>query len=127
MILHPKKGGRSLFSHVFDQPPPHTHLPKPRKIGFQVGVAFEGGGGLDQKSMGDAFIAQNNDYTRVKKTIQPVEVGHANSPQKDQKGRYVAYSPIYRPAWPLNTNLCDVIFEQYRLKSCIRRLCTNLV
>ena len=58
---------------------------------------------------------------------RPRKVGHANSLQKDQKGGYMAYSPIYGRGWLLSNNLCEVIFEQYRLKSCISRLCTNLV
>ena len=32
---------------------------------------------------------------RVKPTIQPLEVGYTNSPEKAQKGVYVAFSPMY--------------------------------
>ena len=35
----------------------------------------------------------------VKQTIQPLEVGYANSPKKAQKGGYVVFSPKYRPTW----------------------------
>ena len=70
--------------------------------------------------MGDAFIGQNNDSTRTKKkTIQPLEVGHATSPQRAEKGGlYVAFAPIYGPAWNVSNNLCNMIFEVFRLKSC---------
>ena len=53
MIFDPKKGG-VIFS-TFLTPPP------PLKSGFQVG----GSGGVRTKnSLGDAFIGQNNDFTR---------------------------------------------------------------
>ena len=35
----------------------------------------------------------------VGQTIQPLEVGYANSPKHAQKGGYVALSPMYRPVW----------------------------
>ena len=46
----------------------------------------------------------------VKKTIQPLEVGYANSPKKAQKGAYVASSLTYGPAWLQSNNLCKVIY-----------------
>ena len=43
-------------------PPPHPPPSKPEKSGFQVGG---GSGGVRTKnSLGDAFIGQNNDFTR---------------------------------------------------------------
>ena len=35
----------------------------------------------------------------VEQTIQPLEVGYANSPVKAQKGGYVAFFPIHGLAW----------------------------
>ena len=55
MIFDPKRGGV-----IFDPPP---HLPqKLQKVSFKWGGVR--GGGADQKLIGDAFIGQNNDFTR---------------------------------------------------------------
>ena len=35
----------------------------------------------------------------VKLTIQPLGVGYANRPKRPKMGVYVAFSPIYGPAW----------------------------
>ena len=63
MIFDPKKGG-VIFFDIFDTPPTPPHPPpslKTSKNGFQVG----GSGGVRTKnSLGDAFIGQNNDFTR---------------------------------------------------------------
>ena len=45
----------------------------------------------------------------VKLTIQPLQVGFANSPQRAQKGGYVVFSPIYGPAWLRSNNLYEAI------------------
>ena len=57
MIFDPKKGGS------FFEPPPPPHLPQNlKKVGFKWGG---GSGGVRTKnSLGDAFIGQNNDFTR---------------------------------------------------------------
>ena len=81
MIFDPRKGG-VIFS-TFLTPPP-TSL-KTSKNGFQGG----GGGSREvriKNSLGDAFIGQNNDLQEGKQTIQPLEVGHANTRQKAQNG-----------------------------------------
>ena len=64
MIFDPKKGGS------FFDPPPHPPTPTPtptpllenlKKVGFNWG----GSRGVRTKnSLGDAFIGQNNDFTR---------------------------------------------------------------
>ena len=35
----------------------------------------------------------------VKEMIEPLQVGCVKSPQKAQKGEYVAFSPAYGPVW----------------------------
>ena len=55
MIFDPKKGG-VIFSTFLDPPPPH--LPQNlKKVGFNNWVRTK-------NSLGDAFIGQNNDFTR---------------------------------------------------------------
>ena len=57
MIFDPKKGG-VIFLDVFDPPPFPVNM---KKVGFNFG----GYGGVRTKnSLGDAFIGQNNDFTR---------------------------------------------------------------
>ena len=92
MILDPKNGG-VIFSNIFDPPPP-PHFPQNfKKVGFKWGG---GSGGVRTKnSLGDVFIGQNNDFTRVKLTIQPLGAGYANRPKKAQNEGYVVFSPIY--------------------------------
>ena len=59
MIFDPKKGGGHFFD-IFDPPPPTPPL-KTSKKWVQVG----GSRGVRTKnSLGDAFIGQNNDFTR---------------------------------------------------------------
>ena len=64
MIFDPKKGGVifSTFLTPPPPPPPPPHLPQNlKKVGFKWG----GSGGVRTKtSLGDAFIGQNNDFTR---------------------------------------------------------------
>ena len=64
MIFDPKKGG-VIFFDIFDPPPPppHPHPPPQRlqKVGFKWGGS---GGVWTKNSLGDAFIGQNNDFTR---------------------------------------------------------------
>ena len=63
MIFDPKKGGGSFFDPPTHPPTPTpTPLPeKPQKMGFKWG----GSGGVRTKnSLGDAFIGQNNVFTR---------------------------------------------------------------
>ena len=61
MIFDPKKGG-VIFFDIFD-PPPH---PPPSLKTSKKWVSSGGGlGGVRTKnSLGDAFIGQNNDFTR---------------------------------------------------------------
>ena len=60
MIFDPKKGG-VIFFDIFDPPPP---LPLPENL-KKVGFKWGGPGGVWTKnSLGDAFIGQNNDFTR---------------------------------------------------------------
>ena len=99
----PKRGTGSFFS-TFLNPPPHV-AQNLRKVGFKWGVGL---GGPTRNSLGDAYIGHNNDFTRGE-TIQPLEVGYANSPKKAPKGGYVAFSPIYGPAWLLSNNLHEGI------------------
>ena len=57
MIFDPKKGGVNFSTFLT---PPPTPTP-PQKVGFKWG----GSGGVRTKnSLGDAFIGQNNDFTR---------------------------------------------------------------
>ena len=59
MIFDPKKGG-GIFS-TFLTPPP-TPLPQNlKKVGFKWGGVW---GVRTKNSLGDAFIGQNNDFTR---------------------------------------------------------------
>ena len=58
LIFDPKKGG-VIFSTFLTPPPPYPS--KPPKSGFQVGGS---GGVRTNNSLGDAFIGQNNDFTR---------------------------------------------------------------
>ena len=62
MIFDPKKGGVILSTFLTPPPtPPHPPPPPPKKW-----VSSGGGlGGVRTKnSLGDAFIGQNNDFTR---------------------------------------------------------------
>ena len=61
MIFDPKKGG-VIFFDIFDPHPHPPHLPENlKKVAFKWG----GSGGVRTKnSLGDAFIGQNNDFTR---------------------------------------------------------------
>ena len=43
----------------------------------------------------------------VKLTIQPLEVGYANRPNKG----VLAFPPIYGPAWLWSNNLCEVVLD----------------
>ena len=61
MIFDPKKGGH--FFDIFDPPPPPPLPQNLTRVGFKWGGS--GGGGVRTKnSLGDAFIGQNNDFTR---------------------------------------------------------------
>ena len=66
MIFDPKKGGVIFSTFILTPPPtppPPTPPPPPplKKVGFKWG----GSGGVRTKnSLGDAFIGQNNDFTR---------------------------------------------------------------
>ena len=57
MIFDPKKGG-VIFFDIFDPPPLPENL---KKVGFKWGGL---GGVRTKNSLGDAFIGQNNDFTR---------------------------------------------------------------
>ena len=60
MIFDPKKGG-VIFLTPPPPPPPPPLLENLKKVGFKWG----GSGGVRTKnSLGDAFIGQNNDFTR---------------------------------------------------------------
>ena len=70
MIFDPKNGG--VIFDIFDPhlpPPPPPHPPpnslKTSKKWVSSGGVWWGGGGVQtQNSLGDAFIGQNNDFTR---------------------------------------------------------------
>ena len=66
MIFDQKKGGS-----FFDRPPTPTPLPQNRK---KVGFKWGGSRGVRTKnSLGDAFIGQNNDFTRgLNKQFNPL-------------------------------------------------------
>ena len=76
LIFDPEKGG------VDFRPPPHPQ--KPKKVGFKWGG---GSGGVRTKThWGMRFLDKKMILQGVKQTIQPLEVGYANSPKKAQKG-----------------------------------------
>ena len=65
VIFDPKKGGVIVSTFLTPPtPPPPPHLPQNlKKVGFKWGGG--GVGGVRTKnSLGDAFIGQNNDFTR---------------------------------------------------------------
>ena len=93
MILDPKKGGVSFFSIFLTPPPPPPS--KPQNNAFQVGGGVGGSKPKTQWGLLDKIMILQG----VKQTIQPLEVGYTNSPKKAQKGGYVAFPPIYAPAW----------------------------
>ena len=95
MIFDPKKGG-SFFSTFLPPPPPHTSLKTSKKW-----VSSGGGlGGFGPKTLwGMCLLDKIMILQGVKPTIQPLEVGYTNRPKKAQKGGYVAFPPIYGPAW----------------------------
>ena len=82
------------FFNIVD-PHPNPSLKKGQKVGFKS----EGLGDPDQSSFGDAFIGQNNDFTRGKPTIQPLGVGYANRPKRSQNKVGMWRFPIHGPAW----------------------------
>ena len=89
-----------MFSTFLTPPPPH--LPQNlKKVGFKWGGSR---GVWTKNSLGDAFIGQNNDFTGVKLTIQPLGVGYANSPKKAQNGGVCGVFPYIRlPGFDLTT------------------------
>ena len=92
--FRPKKGGGVIFFDIFDPPPPPPHLPeKLEKVGFKWGGS--GGGSGPKAHWGMRLLDKIMILQGVKLTIQPLEVGYANSPKKAKMGRYVAFSPIY--------------------------------
>ena len=86
--FRPQKRGGVIFS-TFLTPPPH--LPQNlKKEGFKWGGGL--GGSASKTHWGIHLLDKIMILQRVKQTIQPFEVGHANSPKKVQMGGYVAFS-----------------------------------
>ena len=92
MIFDPKKGG-VIFSTFLPPPPPPPPSSKPQKSGFQVGGVWGGSG--PKTHWGMRLLDKIMILQGVKRTIQPLGVGYANSPKKAKMGGYVAFSPIY--------------------------------
>ena len=89
MIFDLKKGGLSIFRTYFTPLTPHPTPPsKSQKSGFQV----RGSRGVRTKThQGMRVLNKIMSLQEVKQTIQPLEVGCANSPNKAPKrGGYVA-------------------------------------
>ena len=84
MIFDPRKGG-VIFSTLLSPPP------NPSGWGL--------GGSGSKTHWGMRLLDKIMILQGVKQTIQPLEVGYANSPKKAQKGGYVVFSPTYGPAW----------------------------
>ena len=89
----------------FFDPPPHPPPPPPpplpqnlKKVGFKWGGGGLGGSG-PKTHWGMHLLDKIMILQGVKPTIQPLGVGYANRPKKAKMGGYVAFSPIYTPAW----------------------------
>ena len=78
MIFEPQKGGVIFLTF---QPPFPT---PPQKIGFQVAGRGSGGGGGSRPNThwGMRLLVKKLILSRVRQTIQPLEVGHANRPKR---------------------------------------------
>ena len=95
----------SVHGHPFTRstllplPPPSPTSTTPKMWGGSMPKGHWGIHSLDK-----TMILQG-----VKQTIQPVEVGYANSPKKAQKGGMRCF-PLY--AWLSSNNLCKVILAR---------------
>ena len=93
MIFDSKKG---RFFNIPPPPPPATQASLKQAKKWVSSGGGGGGSGVvwTKNSLGDVFIGQNNDLQGVKETIQPLEVGYTNRPQKGGMRRFPLHAGL---------------------------------